>query len=78
VDGLAELCTGLGVGCRSLVRPIRETEQSCDLYADVMLRGVLALLNGSPGHKREFSLTDTTIQHSFAEHERVPPSRVLY
>jgi hypothetical protein len=36
-------------------------------------RGVLALLNRSPGHKREFSLTDISIQHSYAEHERVPP-----
>jgi diacylglycerol diphosphate phosphatase/phosphatidate phosphatase len=30
-------------------------------------------MNRSPGHKREFSLRDISIQHSFAEHERVPP-----
>ncbi|TXT11174.1 hypothetical protein VHUM_01925 [Vanrija humicola] len=32
----------------------------------------LAVLHRSPGHKREFSLTDVSIQHTFAEHERVP------
>ena len=37
-----------------------------------VVRAILALLNRSAGHKREFSLTDTTIQHSFAENERVP------
>ena len=37
------------------------------------LRATLALLSRTAGHKREFSLTDITIQHSFAEHERVPP-----
>lgn len=36
-------------------------------------RGSLALMNRSPGHKREFSLNDISIQHTFAEHERVPP-----
>jgi diacylglycerol diphosphate phosphatase/phosphatidate phosphatase len=40
------------------------------------LWGVLAVLNRSPGHKREFSLEDKSIQHSFAEHERVPPKWV--
>ena len=34
---------------------------------------VLAILNRSGGHKREFSLNDISIQHSHAEHERVPP-----
>jgi diacylglycerol diphosphate phosphatase/phosphatidate phosphatase len=37
------------------------------------VRGSLALMNRSPGHKREFSLNDISIQHTFAEHERVPP-----
>ncbi|KAL1409874.1 hypothetical protein Q8F55_003873 [Vanrija albida] len=32
----------------------------------------LAVLHRTPGHKREFSLTDVSIQHTFAEHERVP------
>lgn len=36
-------------------------------------RGLLAVLNRSPGHKREFSLNDISIQHTFAVHERVPP-----
>ncbi|KAK8850434.1 hypothetical protein IAR55_004352 [Kwoniella newhampshirensis] len=44
-----------------------------DWFLALVLWGVLAILNKSPGHKREFSLTDTSIQHSFAEHERVPP-----
>ncbi|KAK4688621.1 diacylglycerol diphosphate phosphatase / phosphatidate phosphatase, partial [Tremellales sp. Uapishka_1] len=39
----------------------------------VFLGLALSLLNRSPGHKREFSLTDISIQHSFAVHERVPP-----
>ena len=36
-------------------------------------RGVLSLLNQMGGHKREFSLTDISIQHTFAVQERVPP-----
>ena len=39
----------------------------------LIMWGTLVLLNRSGGNKREFSLNDTTIQHSFAEHERVPP-----
>lgn len=34
---------------------------------------VLAVLNRTGGHQREFSLTDISIQHSHAIHERVPP-----
>ncbi|KAH9946069.1 phosphatidic acid phosphatase type 2/haloperoxidase, partial [Epithele typhae] len=30
-------------------------------------------LNFVPGFRREFSLTDTSLMHTFAEHERVPP-----
>ncbi|KAL7422689.1 hypothetical protein Q5752_001980 [Cryptotrichosporon argae] len=37
------------------------------------LWAVLFVLNRTPGHKREFSLTDISIQHTFATHERVPP-----
>ncbi|WWD20617.1 hypothetical protein CI109_105093 [Kwoniella shandongensis] len=44
-----------------------------DWVLALALWGVLAILNRSAGHKREFSLTDTSIQHSFATHERVPP-----
>ena len=47
------------------------------VQTDHHIRGILAILNRSPGHKREFSLTDTTIQHSFAENERVPPMWVF-
>lgn len=35
-------------------------------------RFILAILNRSGGHKREFSLKDISIQHSFAVIERVP------
>ena len=44
-----------------------------DIVDKLMSRGSLALMNRSPGHKREFSLNDISIQHTFAEHERVPP-----
>ncbi|WWC92173.1 uncharacterized protein L201_007127 [Kwoniella dendrophila CBS 6074] len=42
------------------------------------LWGVLAILNRSGGHKREFSLTDISIQHSHAIHERVPPNLLAF
>ncbi|ORY29641.1 phospholipid metabolism-related protein [Naematelia encephala] len=45
-----------------------------DWILAAVLWGVLAILNRSPGHKREFSLNDISIQHTFAEHERVPPT----
>jgi len=52
---------------------LEHAPSSQEFYRRSPNRGVLAILSRSPGHKREFSLTDTTIQHSFAEHERVPP-----
>ncbi|ODN82821.1 hypothetical protein L202_01088 [Cryptococcus amylolentus CBS 6039] len=42
------------------------------------LWGLLVVLNRSGGHKREFSLNDISIQHSFAEHERVPPHLLAF
>ncbi|KAK1922989.1 phospholipid metabolism-related protein [Papiliotrema laurentii] len=44
-----------------------------DWLLAALLWGVLAILNKSGGHKREFSLNDISIQHSHAVHERVPP-----
>ncbi|WWC72489.1 uncharacterized protein I206_106451 [Kwoniella pini CBS 10737] len=44
-----------------------------DWIFTLLLWGLLAILNRSGGHKREFSLNEITIQHSFAVHERVPP-----
>ncbi|WVQ85983.1 hypothetical protein IAT38_008151 [Cryptococcus sp. DSM 104549] len=44
-----------------------------DWILALALWGALAILNRSGGHKREFSLNDLSIQHTFAEHERVPP-----
>jgi diacylglycerol diphosphate phosphatase/phosphatidate phosphatase len=38
----------------------------------ILLAGSFEALNFIPGNQREFSLTDTSIQHTFAEHERVP------
>ncbi|WWC65151.1 uncharacterized protein I303_107765 [Kwoniella dejecticola CBS 10117] len=49
-----------------------------DWILALLLWGVLAILNRSGGHKREFSLTDTTIQHSHAIHERVPPNLLAF
>ncbi|WVF67986.1 hypothetical protein IAT40_002748 [Kwoniella sp. CBS 6097] len=49
-----------------------------DWILALLLWGVLAILNRSGGHKREFSLTDTTIQHTYAEHERVPPNLLAF
>nr|ODN89983.1 PAP2 domain-containing protein [Cryptococcus depauperatus CBS 7841] len=40
--------------------------------------GMQILLNKSSGHQREFSLTDISIQHSYAEHERVPPGLLAF
>lgn len=44
-----------------------------DLIGVSTIRAVLVILDRSGGHKRELSLNDISIQHSFAEHERVPP-----
>ncbi|ORX41134.1 phospholipid metabolism-related protein [Kockovaella imperatae] len=44
----------------------------------VLLWVVYAILNRSGGHKREFSLNDISIQHTFAEHERVPPNLLFF
>lgn len=33
---------------------------------------LLLAISRAPGYKREFSLKDISIQHTFAEHERVP------
>ncbi|WWD08361.1 hypothetical protein V865_006473 [Kwoniella europaea PYCC6329] len=49
-----------------------------DWILALVLWGVLAILNRLGGHKREFSLTDTTIQHSHAIHERVPPNLLAF
>ncbi|KAE8541513.1 hypothetical protein D1P53_002875 [Cryptococcus gattii VGV] len=59
--------------------PVQATFKAiCASYAPdwiivIVLWGVLIVLDRSGGHKREFSLNDISIQHSFAEHERVPP-----
>lgn len=42
-----------------------------------MRRFTLSLLYRIGGHKREFSLTDITIQRPFAEHETVPPTLLM-
>lgn len=47
--------------------------QTLNMRTPTDSRGLLAVLNRSPGHKREFSLNDISIQHTFAVHERVPP-----
>lgn len=41
------------------------------------VRFTLSLLYRIGGHKREFSLTDITIQRPFAEHETVPPTLLM-
>lgn len=43
-----------------------------DWVITVLLAGVLAIINNVHGFRREFSLTDTAIQHTYAVHERVP------
>ncbi|WRT70585.1 uncharacterized protein IL334_007583 [Kwoniella shivajii] len=49
-----------------------------DWILALVLWGVLAILNRSGGHKREFSLNDLSIQHSFAVNERVPPKLLAF
>ncbi|SPO39062.1 related to DPP1 - diacylglycerol pyrophosphate phosphatase [Pseudozyma flocculosa] len=43
-----------------------------DWIITIVLAGLLALINNVHGFRREFSLTDTSIQHTFATSERVP------
>ncbi|SNX86169.1 related to DPP1 - diacylglycerol pyrophosphate phosphatase [Melanopsichium pennsylvanicum] len=43
-----------------------------DWIITILLAGLLAIVNNVHGFRREFSLTDTSIQHTFAVHERVP------
>ncbi|WVR08506.1 hypothetical protein IAU60_005561 [Kwoniella sp. DSM 27419] len=49
-----------------------------DWILALVLWGVLAILNRSGGYQREFSLTDISIQHSHALHERVPPQMLAF
>lgn len=43
-----------------------------DWIITIVLTGLLAIINNVHGFRREFSLTDTSIQHTYAVHERVP------
>lgn len=43
-----------------------------DWIITILLAGLLAIINNVHGFRREFSLTDTSIQHTYAVHERVP------
>ncbi|PWZ02492.1 acid phosphatase/Vanadium-dependent haloperoxidase [Testicularia cyperi] len=43
-----------------------------DWIITFVLTGLLAIINKAYGFRREFSLTDTSIQHTHAVHERVP------
>ncbi|SPO28975.1 related to DPP1 - diacylglycerol pyrophosphate phosphatase [Ustilago trichophora] len=43
-----------------------------DWIITILLAGLLAIVNNVHGFRREFSLTDTSIQHTYAVHERVP------
>lgn len=43
-----------------------------DWVITIVLAGLLAIINKAHGFRREFSLTDTSIQHTYAVHERVP------
>ncbi|KAN0062007.1 hypothetical protein ACQY0O_006002 [Thecaphora frezii] len=43
-----------------------------DWIITILLAGLLALINRVHGFRREFDLNDTSIQHTFAVHERVP------
>lgn len=43
-----------------------------DWIITIVLAGLLAIINNVHGFRREFSLTDTSIQHTYAVHERVP------
>lgn len=44
-----------------------------DWVVTIVIIGLFYLLDSIEGFKRQFSLSDTTIQHTFAVHERVPP-----
>ncbi|KEP55545.1 putative oligosaccharyl transferase subunit OST3/OST6 family protein [Rhizoctonia solani 123E] len=44
-----------------------------DWAVTLVIIGLFYLLDRIDGFKRQFSLTDTSIQHTFAVHERVPP-----
>ncbi|OWZ36704.1 PAP2 domain-containing protein [Cryptococcus neoformans C23] len=67
-----------------IASPVQATFKAiCASYAPdwiivFVLWAVLVILDRSGGHKREFSLNDISIQHSFAEHERVPPVLLVF
>ncbi|KAG8722401.1 hypothetical protein FRC08_002882 [Ceratobasidium sp. 394] len=44
-----------------------------DWVVTIVIIGLFYILDSIEGFKRQFSLTDTSIQYTFAEHERVPP-----
>ncbi|CAE6433268.1 unnamed protein product [Rhizoctonia solani] len=44
-----------------------------DWVVTIIIIVLFYLLDEIEGYKRQFSLTDTSIQHTFAVHERVPP-----
>ncbi|CAD6898549.1 unnamed protein product [Tilletia controversa] len=43
-----------------------------DWVGTLLLAGLLAIINSVDGFRREFSLTDTSIQHTYSTTERVP------
>ncbi|TKY89481.1 hypothetical protein EX895_002012 [Sporisorium graminicola] len=43
-----------------------------DWIITILLAGLLAIINNVHGFRREFSLTDASLQHTYAVHERVP------
>ncbi|KAE8215336.1 hypothetical protein CF327_g1357 [Tilletia walkeri] len=43
-----------------------------DWVGTLVLAGLLAIINSADGFRREFSLTDTSIQHTYSTTERVP------
>jgi hypothetical protein len=64
------LCIGLTyVFCTRM----RSKFDSCDRFS-----GCFYALDYVPGFEREFDLTDTSIQHSFTQHERVPVGSVFH
>ncbi|KAF8602675.1 PAP2-domain-containing protein [Ceratobasidium sp. AG-I] len=44
-----------------------------DWVVTILIIGLFYLLDSIEGFKRQFSIEDKSIQHTFAEHERVPP-----
>ncbi|GAA6019800.1 hypothetical protein JCM10207_003700 [Rhodosporidiobolus poonsookiae] len=42
-----------------------------DWILTIVLLGLIGYFTNKAGYKREFSLTDTSLQHTFAEHERI-------